>query len=128
VAPDLGRPEDVIAEKVIGMAVGVDDEPDGEGSDCLEVIEDLLRLPVAEARVDEEDAGVAEHGRDVLVVEVVPPDVDSVADLCPTRHFTQGSRSDAYHRHDDVNYPACDGGRRDKASRPTLVAARPGVG
>jgi hypothetical protein len=84
VAPDLDRSEDVIAETVIGVAVGVDDEPDGEGSDLPEVGQRLGGLSVAESRVDEEDARVAKHDADVLVVEVVASDVDSVADLRPT--------------------------------------------
>ena len=46
---------------------------------------DLGRLAVADPRVDEEDARVAEDDADVLVVERVSPDEYAVADLGPTR-------------------------------------------
>jgi hypothetical protein len=83
VAPDLRRPEDVIAEAVIGVAVGVDHDPDGEGSDRREVRDDLGCLSVADPRVDEKGARIAEHDPDILIVEGVSPDIDAVADFRP---------------------------------------------
>jgi hypothetical protein len=82
--------------------MGVDDDPDGEGSERPKVGNRLVRLAMADPRVDEEDAGIAEHDPDVLVVERVSPGEDTVAELNPRRHGAQRSRLDAYHRVDDV--------------------------
>jgi hypothetical protein len=83
VGPDLGGPQDAIAETVVGVAVGVDDDPDGEGSDRLEVPDDLGGLSVADSRVYEQDAGVTEYDADILVIEGVSPDEYAIADLGP---------------------------------------------
>ena len=73
----------MIAETVVGVAVGVDHDTDGEGSDRLEVGDDLGGLSVADPRVDEKDPGIAQHDADVLVVESVSPDEYAIADLGP---------------------------------------------
>ncbi len=64
--------------------MGVDHDPDGEGSDRPEVGDDLGCLLVADPRVDEQDARIAEHDADILVVEGVSPDVNAVADFRPS--------------------------------------------
>ena len=47
VAPDRGGPEDVVAEGVVEMAVGVDDDRDRRRRQLAQVVEDLATLDVA---------------------------------------------------------------------------------
>ena len=55
VAPDRRRPEDVVAEGVVEMAVGVDDDRDRRRGQLAQVVEDLARLDVGRAGVDHQD-------------------------------------------------------------------------
>ena len=70
VAPDRRRPEDVVAEGVVEMAVGVDDDLHRRRRQRPQVVDDLARLDVGRPRVDQEDVVAAEHDPDVLVVEL----------------------------------------------------------
>ena len=47
VAPDHGGPEDVVAEGVVVVPVGVDDDADPRRAELAQVVEDLARLGVA---------------------------------------------------------------------------------
>ena len=51
-----------------------------------QVVDDLARLDVGRARVDQEDVVAAEHDPDVLVVERVATHEHAIADLGPDSH------------------------------------------
>ena len=78
---------------MVAVAVGVDDDADGQGGQLPEVRLDLGGLAVADPGVDEQGRLVAEDDADVLVVEGIAPDEDAVADLGPGAHVGQRSRS-----------------------------------
>jgi len=82
-APDRRRPEDVIAEGMVEMPVGVDDRSDREGRDLAQVRQDLATLDMGGASVDDECLSLAEDDPDVLVVERVAADEHAIADLDP---------------------------------------------
>ena len=90
VAPDRRRAEDRIAERMVVVAVGVDDDLDRCGRQLAQVVEDLARLRVGGAGVDDEGRIAAEDDADVLVVERVAPDEDAIADLRPARRCSHG--------------------------------------
>ena len=83
VAPDDRRPEGRIAEAVVAVAVGVDDDADPGRTQLAEVVEDLPRLDERGPGIDDEGRAAAEHRHDVLVVEAVAAHEDAVADLGP---------------------------------------------
>jgi len=87
VAPDRGRPEHRVPERVVRVPVGVDDERHRVLRQLSQVLEDLAALARGEARVDHEDVRPAEDHADLLVVEAIALREDPVADLDP------GSRS-----------------------------------
>ena len=80
-------PEHRVAEAVVAVAVGVDDDPDARRAELPEVVEDLAGLRQGGSRVHDQRRSAAEHRRDVLVVEAVATHEDAVADLGPqARH------------------------------------------
>ena len=80
-APDRRRPEDVVAEGVVEMAVGVDDDVHRRRGQRPQVVGDLARLDVGRPRVDQQDVVAPEHDPDVLVVELVATHEHPIADL-----------------------------------------------
>ncbi len=98
----------MVAERVVVVAVRVDHRADRLRAELAEVGQDLVRLAMADPRVDDQEPVVAADRDDVLVVERVAPDVDPVADLGPDAHVAQRSGRRAYDarrddrfRHDD---------------------------
>ena len=83
VTPDRRRSEDRVAEGVVEVPVGIDDDADRGVGQLADVLLDLARLGVGRARVDDQALGPAEHEADVLVVERIATDEDAVADLHP---------------------------------------------
>ena len=67
VAPDRRRPEHVVAERVIRVPVGVDNDADRVGGQLAQVVEDLAPLIVAAPGVDDERLVMAEYDADLLV-------------------------------------------------------------
>ena len=90
VAPDRRRAEDRIPEGMVVVTVGIDDDLDRCGRQLPQVVEDLARLRVGGARVDDEGRVAAQHHADVLVVERIAPDEDPIADLRPARRCSHG--------------------------------------
>ena len=90
VAPDRRRAEDRIAEGMVVVAVGVDDDLDRCRRQLAQVVEDLARLRVGGAGVDDQGGVAAEDHADVLVVERIAPDEDPIADLRPARRCSHG--------------------------------------
>ena len=90
VTPDRRRPEDVVAEGVVEMAVGVDHDGHGRRGQRPQVVHDLARLDVGRPRVDQQDIVAAEHDPDVLVVELVATHEHAIADLGPLSHGLHG--------------------------------------
>jgi hypothetical protein len=86
VSPDRRRPEDVIAEGVVEVAMGVHDDGHRLRGQLAQVVRDLARLDVGRAGVDQQDIVAAKDDPDVLVVELVSTHEDAVADLCPDCH------------------------------------------
>jgi hypothetical protein len=86
VAPDRRRPERVVTERVIAVAVGVHHDPDGQRGEFAQVGLDLGRLAMADPRVDQQRRLIAQDDADVLVVELVAADEHAVADLGPDGH------------------------------------------
>ena len=86
VAPDRGRPEDVVAVGVVEVAVRVDDDRDRVGGQLAQVGQDLARLDVRRAGVDHQDLAPGEDDADVLVEEGVAPHEHAIADLDPASH------------------------------------------
>jgi hypothetical protein len=86
VAPDRRRPERVVAEAVVAVAVGVDDDTDRQRRQRPQVIADLLSLAMADPGIDDQRRLVAEDDADVLVIELVARHEDAVADFGPGRH------------------------------------------
>ena len=80
------RPEDVVAEGVVEVAVRVDDDRDRVRRQLAQVVEDLARLDVGRARVDDQHLVAAQHDPDVLVEERIAADEHPVADLGPASH------------------------------------------
>ena len=86
---------------MIPVAVGIDGDTDGEGSEATQIGEDLVSGHVGRAGVDDERASVSQDDADVLVERDVAADEDAVADLEPAgragrrRHVGQRSRSHA---------------------------------
>jgi hypothetical protein len=76
----------MVAETVVVMAVGVDDDPNGQGSQGAEIGKDLVRLAMGDTGVDDEHTFVAEDDADVLVEELVARDEDAIAHLRPLPH------------------------------------------
>ena len=83
VTPDRRRSEDRVAEGVVEVPVGIDDNADRGVGQLADVLLDLARLGVGRARVDDQALGPAEHESDVLVVERIATDEDASADLHP---------------------------------------------
>ena len=75
---------------MVVVAVGVDDDLDRCGCQLAQVVEDLARLRVRGAGVDDEGRIAAEDDADVLVVERIAPDEDPIADLRPARRCSHG--------------------------------------
>ncbi len=82
-APDRRRPEQRIAEGVVEVPVGVDDDRDRVGGQRAQVGEDLARLAIGRARVDDQRLASTQDHADVLVVELVAAHEDAVRDLDP---------------------------------------------
>ena len=68
---------------MVEVAVGVHDDRDRVTGQLAQVGEDLARLLVGGAGVDDERLAVAEDHPDVLVVERIAADEDPIADLDP---------------------------------------------
>ncbi len=83
VTPDRCRPENMVAEGVIEVAVRVHDDRDGCPGQLPKIGQDLARLGVGRARIDDERLVAAQHDPDVLVVERIATHEDAVADLDP---------------------------------------------
>ena len=83
VAPDRRGPEHRVAEGVVEVPVGVDDDRHGIRREGAQVGEDLARLPVRGARVDDQGLAVAQDHADVLVVELVAAHEHAIPDLDP---------------------------------------------
>ena len=86
VAPDRRRPEDVVAEGMVEVAVRVDDDRHRRRSQRPQVVGDLARLDMGRPRVDQQHVVAAQHDPDVLIVELVAADEHPVADLGPDSH------------------------------------------
>jgi acylglycerol lipase len=86
VAPDRDGPETMVAKGVVVMAVRVDDGANRQRRELAEVGDDFVRLSMGDPRVDDQDAVVAKDGADVLVIEGVAANEDTVADLGPDGH------------------------------------------
>ena len=86
VAPDRGRPEDVVAVGVVEVAVRVDDDRHRRRGQLAQVGQDLARLDVGRAGVDDHDAVAAQDDPDVLVEERIPTHEHAIADLDPASH------------------------------------------
>jgi hypothetical protein len=122
VPPDRGRPEVVVAEDVVGVPVGVDDQADRERRQACDVGNQLLGVAGRRARVDDEGLAVAEHHPDLLVVEAVATGEDPVAHLQPVLadgHATM-VRGTEYARGDGLDHGQRDDARRRPASQPSL--------
>ena len=132
VAPDRGRPEDPVAEGVVEVAVGVHDDRDRVAGQLAQVGEDLARLRVGRAGVDDEGLAVAEDHPDVLVVERVAADEDPIADLDPAVADTHRRMLAAAIATPSVAYAAPmpsdrqprDRRRRHGPARPALAGRR----
>ncbi len=100
VTPDHRRPEHLVAEGVVVVAVRVDDDPDPRRAEVAQVVQHLARLGRGAPGVDDERRlpVAGEHRDDVLVVEPVAPHEHAVADLGPAgrlggrRHGGDASR------------------------------------
>ena len=56
----MRRPEDRVAEGVVEVAVRVDDDGDRVAGDLADVLDDLARLAIGRARVDDQRLAVAQ--------------------------------------------------------------------
>ena len=83
VPPDRRGPEDAVAEGVIEVPVGVDDERHRVTRQLAQVGEDLARLRRRRPGIDHQDVATAEHDADLLVEELEAPREDAIADLLP---------------------------------------------
>ena len=83
VPPDRRGSEDGIAVGMVEVPVRIDDHSHGVGRQRVQVGDDLARLAVRRARVDDERLATAYHDADVLVVERIAAHEDTVADLDP---------------------------------------------
>ena len=83
VPPDRRGPEDVIAVGMVEVTVRVDDDRHRVRRQLAQVRDDLARLDVRRARVDDERLAVPEDDADVLVVERVAPHEHAIAELDP---------------------------------------------
>ena len=68
------------------MAVRVDDDRDRIGGQLAQIGQDLARLRVRRARVDDQRLAAAQDDPDVLVEERVAPHEHAIADLDPASH------------------------------------------
>ena len=105
--PDRRRPEASVAEAVVPVAVGVDDDASGQGSQTAQVGEQLVGLLVGGSRVDDEGTLLTEDDADVLIEHGVAADEHAIADFDPAGganggHDPQCSPSRVYHPADDV--------------------------
>src|SRR5204862_7755523 len=83
VAPDRRRAEHVVAEGVIVMPVGVDDDRDWIAGQLPEVVEDLAGLAVGEPRVDHQRLAIAADDADLLIEEAIAAAEDAISELDP---------------------------------------------
>ena len=72
-----------VAEGVVEVPVGVDDDRDRVGGQRAQVGQDLARLAVRRARIDDQGLTAAQDHADVLVVELVAAHEHAVRDLDP---------------------------------------------
>ena len=86
VTPDRCRPKDMIPVGVVEVAVGIHDDRDGCPGQLPEVGQDVTRLGVGRAGIDDEHLIATQHDADVLVEERVATDEHAFADLDPVRH------------------------------------------
>ena len=76
----------MVPVRVVEVAVGVHDDRDGCLGQLPQIGQDLARLDVGRARIDDERLVTAQHDADVLVVERITTDEHAFADLDPVRH------------------------------------------
>lgn len=91
--PDRRRPEDVVPECMVKVAMRVHDDRHRVGGEHPEVGNDLASLDMGRSGVDQQDRSVAQDGADVLVVELVAADEHAIADFDPGGHRAMVPRS-----------------------------------
>ncbi len=82
----------MIAERVVEVTVGVDDDRHRRRGQLVQVGQDLACLDMGGPRVDDEGLAIAEHDSDVLVEEGIAPHEDTICDLDPVHDVDDGRR------------------------------------